>query len=92
MTADLVDGAALRGAHPVFDLCEGLLDRIEVWPVRRQIPRPGSGAPTAVRGTNFKDQGQKRRQQRLPYSFRTQIEFKRIRYRQRDKVFSLNLL
>ena len=30
MTAYVVDGALLGGAHPVLDLGEGLLDRIEV--------------------------------------------------------------
>jgi len=32
----------LSGAHPMLDLGEGLLDRIEVGRVRRQIPEPGA--------------------------------------------------
>ena len=30
-------------AHPVLDLGEGLLDRIEIGGVRRQIPKSGAG-------------------------------------------------
>ena len=40
MEANVVDGAFLGGTHPVFDLGEGLLDRIEVGRVGRQIPQP----------------------------------------------------
>jgi hypothetical protein len=40
MAANVVDGALLGGAHPVLDLGEGLLDRIEVGRVWRQIPEP----------------------------------------------------
>jgi len=43
VAADVVDGAFLGGAHPVLDLGEGLLDRIEIGRVRRQIPEPGAG-------------------------------------------------
>ena len=43
MTAYVVDGALLGGAHPVLDLGEGLLDRIEVGRVWRQIPEPCAG-------------------------------------------------
>ena len=40
MAADVADGALLGGTHPVLDLGEGLLDRIEVGRVWRQIPEP----------------------------------------------------
>ena len=43
MAADVVDGALLDAAHPVLDLGEGLLDRIEVGRVWRQIPEPRAG-------------------------------------------------
>jgi len=43
MTAYVVDAALLGGAHPVLDLGEGLLDRIEVGRVWRQIPEPCAG-------------------------------------------------
>ena len=43
MATDVVDGALLCGAHPVLDLGEGLLDRIEIGRIRRQIPEPGAG-------------------------------------------------
>jgi hypothetical protein len=43
MAANVVDGALLGGAHPVLDLGEGLLDRIEVGRVWRQIPEPCAG-------------------------------------------------
>ena len=33
----------LSSPHPVLDLGEGLLDRIEVWRIGRQIPEPGAG-------------------------------------------------
>jgi hypothetical protein len=39
----ILDGSLLCGAHPVLDLGEGLLDRIEIGRVRRQIPEPGAG-------------------------------------------------
>ena len=39
----VLDGALLRVAHPVLDLGEGLLDRIEVWRVRRQESQPCTG-------------------------------------------------
>ena len=45
MAPSVFDGAALSVAHPVFDLGEGLLDRIEVRGIWRQVPEPGaSGA------------------------------------------------
>jgi hypothetical protein len=52
MLADVVDGAFLGGSHPVLDLCKGLLDRIEVGRIRRQIPEPCAGGvdETAQRG------------------------------------------
>lgn len=31
MSPGVLDGALLSGAHLMFDLGEGLLDRIEVW-------------------------------------------------------------
>jgi len=37
------DGSLLSGAHPVFDLGKGLLDRIEVGRIWRQVPQPGTG-------------------------------------------------
>jgi len=40
----VLDGSFLGLAHPVFDLGEGLLDRIEVRRVGRQIPKPGAGS------------------------------------------------
>jgi hypothetical protein len=43
MAANVIDGALLSGAHPVLDLGEGLLDRIEVGRVWRQIPEPCAG-------------------------------------------------
>ena len=30
MSPSVLGGPFLRGTHPVFDLCEGLLDRIEI--------------------------------------------------------------
>jgi hypothetical protein len=39
----VLDGSLLSDAHPVLDLGEGLLDRIEIWRVRRQEPEPGAG-------------------------------------------------
>jgi hypothetical protein len=44
MAPSVLDGAFLRLAHPVFDLGEGLLDRIEVRRVGRQVPKPGAGS------------------------------------------------
>jgi len=41
----LLDGSLLCGSHPVLDLGEGLLDRIEVGGVGRQVPEPCSGRP-----------------------------------------------
>lgn len=43
MAPSVLDGAFLSLAHPVFDLSEGLLDRIEVRRVGRQVPKPGAG-------------------------------------------------
>jgi hypothetical protein len=37
MLADIVDGTFLGCSHPMLDLGEGLLDRIEVWVVLHQI-------------------------------------------------------
>ena len=37
--------AALGHAHPMLDLGEGLLDRIEVRRIGRQVPEPGTGSP-----------------------------------------------
>jgi hypothetical protein len=37
---DFVNGALLSGSHPVFDFGEGLLDRVEVGRVWRQVPEP----------------------------------------------------
>lgn len=42
------DGPVLRHAHPVFDLGECLFDRIEVWRVWWQEPRPGTGRPDGL--------------------------------------------
>ena len=36
MAPRVFDGSLLGSPHPVFDLGEGLLDRIEVWRVGRQ--------------------------------------------------------
>ena len=43
MPPGVLDGALLGVAHPVLDLGEGLLDRIEVRRVRRQEPQPRPG-------------------------------------------------
>ena len=43
MAPHVFDRALLGVAHPVFDLGEGLLDRIEVRRVRRQEPQPRTG-------------------------------------------------
>ena len=40
MTPALLDGPLLRLAHPVFDLGEGLLDRVEIGRIGRQKPQP----------------------------------------------------
>jgi len=52
VSPDVVDGALLCGTHAVFDFGEGLLDRIEVGRIGRQIPqpRPGSVDEAAQRG------------------------------------------
>ena len=42
MSPSVIDGSLLGGSHPVFDLGEGLLDRVEVGRVWRQIPEPGA--------------------------------------------------
>lgn len=41
MTPCVFDCTFLGVPHPVFDFCEGLLDRIEVWRIWRQVPEPG---------------------------------------------------
>src|SRR5690606_66503 len=38
------EGALLSQAHPGFDLCEDLLDRVAVWWIGRQIPEPCAGS------------------------------------------------
>ena len=43
MSPSVFEGTLLGGAHPVFDLGEGLLDGIEVGGVWRQVPEPGAG-------------------------------------------------
>ena len=43
MSPCVFDVSALGEAHPVFDLGEGLLDRIEVWGIGRQEPQPCPG-------------------------------------------------
>ena len=40
MAPGLLDGSLLGDAHPVFDRGEGLLDRIEIGGIRRQVPEP----------------------------------------------------
>ena len=40
----IVDGPFLCRAHPVLDLGEGLLDRIEVWRIGWQIPQSRTGS------------------------------------------------
>jgi hypothetical protein len=40
MAPDFVNRALLSGSHPVLDLGEGLLDRVEVGRVWRQVPEP----------------------------------------------------
>ena len=39
----VVDGSLLAVSHAVFDLGEGLLDRIEIRRVRRQVPQRCAG-------------------------------------------------
>jgi hypothetical protein len=43
MPPRLLDGSLLGMTHPMLDLCEGLLDRIEIRGVWRQEPEPCSG-------------------------------------------------
>ena len=38
MTPNVFDGSLMSGSHPVLDFGEGLLDRIEVGRVWRQVP------------------------------------------------------
>ena len=45
MSPRLLDCPLLGLPHPMFDLGEGLLDRVEVWRVGRQVPEPGSARP-----------------------------------------------
>ena len=40
MAPSILDGSLLSVSHPVLDLGEGLLDRIEVRGVWRQVPKP----------------------------------------------------
>jgi hypothetical protein len=51
MATYVVDVALLGGAHPVLDLGEGLLDRIEVGRVWRQIPESCAGLDQAAQGS-----------------------------------------
>lgn len=44
MAPRVLDGSLLSQAHPVLDFGEGLLDRIEVGGVGRQIPEPCTSA------------------------------------------------
>lgn len=44
MAPRILDGSFLSLAHPVFDLSEGVFDRIEVRRVGRQVPKPGAGS------------------------------------------------
>lgn len=43
MSPCVIDGSLLGRSHSVFDLGEGLLDRVEAGRVWRQIPEPGAG-------------------------------------------------
>lgn len=43
MLASVFDDAFLGVSHPMLDLGKGLLDRIEVWGIRRQEPEPCTG-------------------------------------------------
>ena len=54
MAANVIKGALLGGTHPVLDLGEGLLDRIEVGGVWRQVPEPCAGGfDQAAQGSRF---------------------------------------
>lgn len=44
MAPSVLDGALLSLPHPVFDLGEGLFDRVEVGRVWRQVPEPGASS------------------------------------------------
>ena len=44
MAPSVLDGALLSLPHPVFDLGECLLDRVEVRRVWRQVPEPGASS------------------------------------------------
>jgi hypothetical protein len=44
MAPGVLDGALLSLPHPMFDLGEGLFDRVEVGRVWRQVPEPGAGS------------------------------------------------
>ncbi|MGY3695566.1 hypothetical protein ACVIGA_005646 [Bradyrhizobium sp. USDA 3240] len=44
MAPSVFDGAPLSLPHPVFDLGEGLFDRVEVGRVSRQVPGPGASS------------------------------------------------
>lgn len=44
MAPGVLDGALLSLPHPMFDLGEGLFDRVEVRRVWRQVPEPGAGS------------------------------------------------
>ena len=43
MAPCVFDGSLLGVAHPMLDLGEGLLDRIEIRGIGRQEPEPGAG-------------------------------------------------
>jgi hypothetical protein len=42
VSRDVVDGAFLGCVHPVLDLGEGMLDRVEVGRIGRRVPKSGS--------------------------------------------------
>ena len=48
MGPDVVGASLLRLSHPVLDLREGLLDRVEVGRVFGQEPQPGAGGPDGI--------------------------------------------
>ena len=48
MAPCVLDCSLLGVPHPVLDLGEGLLDRIEVWGIGRQVPKPGTGGPSGI--------------------------------------------
>ena len=48
MAPCVFDGSLLGVAHPMLDLGEGLLDRIEVRGIGRQEPEPGAGGPDGL--------------------------------------------